>query len=135
MKKIGLVISIFTLSILFTNCEKEENENNDKDLLIGKWKLSGLVNISDEQKYLNTILKFSVDKTYSNIEESGENIVTGTWDYLENIDYIQLSSGIFGDYLIDYRLKKNDSDFLILERHYTLDDKDVFLEYHYERIN
>ena len=89
MKKIGFILSIFSLTLFFSNCDKDEN--NDKDLLIGKWKLSGLINISDEQKYLNTILEILDNNTYSNTKESGENIVTGVWNYLDNKDYIQFS--------------------------------------------
>lgn len=134
MKKIELITSIIALTFLFTNCEKEETTNFDKDLIVGKWKLTGLVNISDEQKYLNTILNMLEDNTYSNNEESGENILTGTWNYLDDTDYINLSSGIFEDHSVEYRIKKNDANSLILETHYTLDGKDAYLEYHYSRI-
>lgn len=131
MKKIGFILSIFSLTLFFSNCDK--NENNDKDLLIGNWKLSGIISISDEQKYLNTILEILNNNIYSNTTESGEVIVTGGWNYLDNKDYIQLSSGLFNDDPTDFRIIKNDSDSLILEEHYTSDGKDSYLEYHYRR--
>jgi hypothetical protein len=135
MNKIGVLASVIFALIIFVSCEKDdsETENNDMDSLIGTWELKGLVNISDEQKYLNTILEINEDKTYSNKEESGEIIASGTWNYQDSEDYIHLSYGLFEYYEIEYRLKTKESENLVLERHYTLDDKDAYLEYLYVR--
>ena len=132
-KIIGLSLMILSLSIM--SCEKDDDTTKkENDLIIGQWKLSGLVNISNEQKYLNSILEISNSKEYTNSEETGESIVNGTWTKLEGSEKVELSSGIFEDYSVDYNLIKNDNDSLILERHYTLGGKDTYLEYHYKRI-
>ncbi len=133
MKKIGSLIGIVTLILLFSNCDKKESTNPDYDLIIGNWKLIGLVNISDEQKYLNTNLELFQDSTYSNEKETGESIITGTWLLKVSEDYIYLSSGIFDGYPSNYRIMKIDATSLQLEEHYTLDNKDAYLEYHYAR--
>lgn len=137
VNKIRVIVSIIFSLIIIVSCEKDEaeKENSINDSLIGTWELTDLVNISDEQKYLNTILEINEDKTYSNKELTDEVIVSGTWDYQDNEDYIHLSSGLFEYFEVEYRLKIKEAENLVLERHYTFDDKDAYLEYQYVRMN
>ena len=85
-----------------------------------------------QQKYLNTALEFKQAYQYVQFEENGDTIVTGDWNFYNNESYIQLSKGIFSDdTLISFRIINLDLNELKLEEHYTLDDKDAYLEYHF----
>lgn len=137
MKKIKTVFFMAIIAIVFTNCQKEntEAEIDLKSYLPGKWELVGLVNISDQDKYLNTVLEFSNTNNYSNSEQSGEQILSGDWSELSDLNKINLSLGIFwGDGSTDYKVIKNDGNTMILEENYTKDNKNAILEYHYKRI-
>jgi len=135
MNKTKILCSAFLIAVSFISCDKKDDEISSQDIIIGKWKLSGLVNISDQDKYLETILEFQEGNLYTNNESTGENITNGNWSYLKDNNYIVLSNGIFNDDLEEFRIMQKNSESLKLEYHYTLDNKDAILEYHYTRVN
>jgi hypothetical protein len=103
------------------------------ELITQTWKLTGLVNISDEQKYLNSILIFKSNNHYIFIDNSGDTIATGNWMFTQNSDSVSLDNyGIWcNQFLYTYKiLNLNQSEFQLME-HYTLDDKDEYLEYYF----
>ena len=130
MKKVGL--SLLVLAMVFVSCEDDKTKEEKKDLIIAKWKLTKLVNIGDQQKYLNSTIEFSKAKELTQTNEEGENIATGTWEYIQTGSMLRLSPGLFKSYAVDYKLLKKDADSLILERRYTKEGKDAYLEYHYK---
>jgi hypothetical protein len=109
------------------------DEVEPKDQIIGKWQLFDLVNISDKQKYLNETLEIKEDYHYAYKEENETLISHGNWSYSENKEYIKLSNGRYEETEVSYRIIEKTSEFLKLEKHYTLDNKDTFLEYHYQK--
>lgn len=121
------------IGLLFISCKKENtttSEPTQEETITRKWKLNGLVNISDEQKYLNSVLEFKSTKIYINIENTGDTDCTGTWE-IEN-DSLILTNGIFqSGQNIHYKLLILNSGALKIQEHYILDQKDTTLEYHY----
>ena len=106
MNRLNLLLGIMVLSFLSLSCEKEEAETNNKSLIIGQWKLTGLVNVSDQYKYLNAVLEIQENNEYSNNEESGSEILNGIWTNSDNQEELNLSLGIFENYSVDYRIIK-----------------------------
>ncbi len=135
MKNKGNILNVIVLLVLFISCSKEEEPLTPNiDLLPGIWQLTEIVNISDEDKYLNTVLELKETYKYSNTEPSGELITSGKWEYLNEQETLELSSGIFIAFATAYQIKTINSETLILEEHYTLGGKDAYLEYHYTRV-
>lgn len=134
MNKTKILLSALLIAVSFIRCEKNDDEISLPDTIIGKWKLTGLVNISDQYKYLETVLEFQEENLYTNSESTGENITNGNWAYLKDNNYIILSNGIFDDDKEEFRIIQKTTESLKLEYHYTLDNKDALLEYHYTRV-
>ena len=132
MKNALLIVMISILGILIFGCKKNDSSNpiSSTDLIVKQWKLVGLVNISDQQKYLNAVLEIKSNNNYIHTDNAGVICSQGIWK-IES-DYLILASTLFGNGAEPkYKILKLDSDTLKLQQHYTLDSKDSYLEYHY----
>jgi len=129
--KNGLKILVLVLFVAF-GCKKEsdDKQTTQNAQIVRKWKLVGLVNISDEQKYLNAILELKDNKEYIHTGNDDQIRSQGTWE-IEN-DYLLLTNTLFNNGgEPKYNILKLDLDTLNLQEHYTLGGKDAYLEYHY----
>ncbi len=147
MKNLKFYVAIMALGMLCVNCTNQEDpipepDQKNQDLnevkeitqeLMGEWILNDLVNVSDEQKYVNTILEFKNDNTYGNSDSDLKPIGEGDWSVVDK-DSIQLTPGIFENETMIYSIEMNSTDSLTLKYHYTLDNKDAIIEYHYSRV-
>ncbi len=125
-------MSLLLVSII--SCEKSNDDVQPIDILIGKWQLIDLVNISDKEKYLGETLELKDDYQYVYKDKDGVIISQGSVIYGENKEYVQLSNGRYGVSEMRYHIIEITNEWLKLEEHYTLDNKDSYLEYHYERM-
>ena len=129
---LGMLVMVLLISV--TGCN-DENENQIKaqEPINGNWKLVQVANISDEQKYLNSILSIESNDDYTFLDNDGNIIDHGNWR-IEG-DYLFLESPFFdngGE--PKYRLMNLSSENLSLEEHYTLDNKNAYLEYHFTKV-
>ncbi|MBK3519887.1 hypothetical protein [Carboxylicivirga marina] len=134
MNKIKTFISMSLLLVSIISCEKSNDDVQPIDILIGKWQLIDLVNISDKEKYLGETLELKDDYQYVYKDKDGVIISQGSVIYGENKEYVQLSNGRYGVSEMRYHIIEITNEWLKLEEHYTLDNKDSYLEYHYERM-
>ena len=139
MKQTILSLVLLAFCIGFISCKKDSKNDTpikqqDINPIVGSWKLVELINISDKPKYLNAILEFHNDESYTHSNNSNSIVSEGNWG-IEN-NYLDLEQTLFGNGAESvYRIMKLDSDSLKLEQHYTLDNKDAYLEYHYIAID
>ena len=136
MKKLNVLFAFFIIST-FIRCTEEEVASTKKDIdpaatVSATWKLAGLVNISDEDKYLNSILDLKTTKEYTLTNNDGVTITSGTAEYT-TASTISLNHGLFEDYPVELEIIKLSSTELWLKEHYTLDNKDAYLEYHWTK--
>ena len=133
------MIKIFSLAllVLLVNCQNEALKNqasttftNSKE--IGSWKLTGLVGISDETKYLNSMLQLSADGKYSFTNSGNRSVTTGTATYSDSTK-ISLDKGLFELRAMEFNVIKLSNTTLWLEEHYTLDNKNAYIEYHWTK--
>lgn len=134
--KLGFVLMSIVL-ITLTSCEKEESDKSEEsntNVIVNNWKLVGLINISDQDKYLDAVLEIENNGNYTHTDKNGIIRTQGLWS-IES-DYLIIDSTLFGNGAEPrYRILKQDADSLKLEQHYTLDNKDAYLEYHYISLN
>lgn len=128
------ITTFFVLLFLAMSCSEETQEPVFDDAsLLYKWSLAKVVNISDEHKYLQSTLQFAKDH-YTLTSNTGAVLATGTWHTDQNS--LQLQFALFDNGgTPTYRVLKLDPSTLVLEEHYTLDNKDALLEYHFEKVN
>ncbi len=142
-KTIFITLSSMMLVAGISSCKKEPESNSTtgtsttlttEQLLTRKWKLTGLVNLADEKKYLSGILDLKSDKYYTNTFASTSIATQGYWSIVP--DSLFLSKGIFSNgNLPHYKIKTISQTEMNLTEHYTLDNKDAIIEYHYTAIN
>jgi hypothetical protein len=139
MNKNLFIALTFLSSIVISSCKKEGTSENTgisislttEQKLAHRWKLTGLVNKSDEQKYINGILELKANKTYNNSFASGSITTQGTWTTIT--DSLFLDSALYN--LANggrYKITLLNTTELHLSEHYTLDNKDAIIEYHYK---
>lgn len=134
MKTVRMIVGLLVMSLSFMACEKDANEHEEAKTIIGEWKLTALVNISDQHKYLDRILEFD-NHVYRSKEADGELRAESKWSLDAEEETLILHNGIFGnDEAIEYRIMELTDTSLKLERHYTLDNKNAYLEYHFSRV-
>ncbi|MCU4174673.1 hypothetical protein [Carboxylicivirga sp. N1Y90] len=134
MKKVSSIIAPLILILLFSSCHKDSGEQKESNTIIGEWELIDLINSSDEDEYLDNITEFGYH-VYRTMESDGEIIVESRWGLDAEEAMLILHNGIYGgDEAIEYRIMELSDNSLKLERGYTVDDEEIYVEYHFTRL-
>lgn len=133
MKKINLVFA--ALVFFLVNCSEESiNKSGEADpqvSITGSWKLSSVVNLSDENKYLNSILELSANNKYVLTDNTGAKIISSSFE--RSSSDITFNNGLFEDYIVTMKVSRLTNTELWLTEHYTFDNKDAYIEYHWTK--
>jgi hypothetical protein len=125
MKSIVVLLFISGLTAGFFGCGDDPKPNSFN----GTWRLDQVVNISDEDKYLNALLELGSDEKYKLFSNTGSLIAQGSWE--QEQDTIQLNVWLFETTggVGRYGVSKSGDNSMTLKQRYTLDNKDAVLEY------
>lgn len=122
---------------------KDGNMVDSNAPLPATWLLTSVEGLSDQEKYLGALLTILSDNTYTITSNTGK-VVAGTYTRTGN-DRITLGKGIFEGFAydpdkgqlegepVDYSIVNLNSSLLQLEQHYTLDNKNGYVEYHWKK--
>jgi hypothetical protein len=145
MKNKYFVYQLLIVGLLFFttfSCKKDKNNDDEnpiskETLITHNWKLTGLENIADEWKYLNAILEIKNNQQYIFIDNNGDTVSVGNWNFTPAQDSLTLTDyGLWcSTSLITYKIILLDQNELKLMEHYTLDNKDTLLGYYFSIIN
>jgi hypothetical protein len=126
----SLYIGVFAILFIAGTCEKGDDPKPFQ--LNGTWRLTSLVNISDQQKYLNAELEFGDNNQYKHYSNTGALINEGSYEYEE--DTLRLGTALFENVPVmgRYGITSSNGTFTLKER-YTADNKDAILEYVFEK--
>ncbi|MES2543855.1 MAG: lipocalin family protein [Bacteroidota bacterium] len=143
MQKIFIKLFLFSIVIFITSCEKNNNENTD--LIIGKWEYETHFINGTQITYTDckpSTIQFSANGKRTDFHyasNSGNCIVASkidfTWDKL-NINSYKSKFIETGNYVFFTTIFENDNNVLTLEYSYYDDDSNFNVEkYVYNRIN
>jgi hypothetical protein len=128
MKQMKLVVAFLFISALvvcFFGCGDDPKPSSFN----GTWRLYEVVNISDENKYLNAVLELGSDKKYKLISNAGTLVGQGSWEHEQ--DTLQLDFWLFENTggVGRYGVSRSDNNSMTLKQRYTLDNKNAVIEY------